>query len=74
MAPTNIEFVLRTDENDNKYIIANFDDTYNKDKVKLIINMFLEIFGFCELFDKSIIYLKQVIRLNVVIGKFYRKE
>ena len=58
VAPTNIEFVLRTDENDNKYIIANFDDTYHKEKLKLIINIFLEIFGFCELFDKKYNLLK----------------
>ncbi len=56
--PTNIEFILRTDDKGNEYIIANFSDTYNKDKVKLIINMFLEIFGFCELFDQGYNLLK----------------
>lgn len=51
--PTNVEFVLRTDEKGNEYIIANFSDTYDKVKVKLVINMFLEIFGFCEIFDEN---------------------
>ena len=64
VAPTNIEFVLRTDEKDNKYIIANFDDTNNKDRVKLIINMFLEIFGFCELFDKEYNLIKASNRIK----------
>lgn len=53
IAPTNIEFVLRKDQKGNKYVIANFNDTNNADKIKLTINMFLEIFGFCELFDQE---------------------
>lgn len=51
--PTNIEFVLRKDQNGNEYILADFNDNGNKNKIKLIINMFLEVFGFCEIFDNK---------------------
>lgn len=50
----NIEFLLTTNENKECFIIANLVEKNNTDMIKQTINMFLEVFGFCQIFDKEL--------------------
>ncbi len=56
----NIEFLLTTNENNESFIIAKLDEKNNIDIIKQTINMFLEIFGFCQIFDKNLCITKRV--------------
>lgn len=58
VSPTNIEMVLTKDKNDRKFIIANIKDYSNKSLLKQIINMFLEVFGYCEVFNEDLDLVK----------------
>ncbi len=53
VAPTNVEFMCITDNLNRKFIIALIDDISNKSLIKISINMFLEIFGYCEIFNEN---------------------
>ena len=50
--------VLTKDKNDRKFIIANIKDYSNKSLLKQIINMFLEVFGYCEIFNEDLDLVK----------------
>lgn len=50
----NIELFLTENSKGNKFIIANIDLYSKKEYIKQTINMFLEIFGFCEIFTKDL--------------------
>ena len=52
--PTNIEFTLFKNNNDELYIIACLTAKLRKDNLKEVINLFLEIFGFCYVFKDTI--------------------
>lgn len=54
IAPTNIEFIFVKNKNGNKFIIANISESQKTKFLKQTINMFLEIFGFCEIFTKNL--------------------
>lgn len=51
---SNVEFVLTKNKSGESFILANIDSNTNKDILKLTINMFLEIFGFCEIFNDDL--------------------
>lgn len=50
---SNIEFMFKKNNNGEPFIIANLD-TREESIIKQTINMFLEIFGFCEIFDEDL--------------------
>lgn len=50
---SNIELKLVKNKNDEQFAIANITNR-NKKYVKQTINMLLEVFGFCEIFDKDL--------------------
>ena len=49
-APMGIQFICKIIDGNN-YIIADLVDKYNKELCKHTINMFLEVFGYCQIFD-----------------------
>lgn len=51
---SNIEFLLTKNNSGESFILANLNSKADKQIVKQTINMFLEIFGFCEIFNKNL--------------------
>lgn len=50
----NVELVLTKNKSGQSFILANVDSNTERDILKQTINMFLEIFGFCEIFNKDL--------------------
>ena len=51
---SNIEFLLTKNNSGESFILANINSKTDKQIVKQTINMFLEIFGFCEIFNEDL--------------------
>ena len=51
---SNIEFLLTKNNSGESFILANINSKADKQIVKQTINMFLEIFGFCEIFNEDL--------------------
>ncbi len=51
---SNVEFVLTKNTSGGEFILANIDPKADENTLKQTINMFLEIFGFCEIFNKDL--------------------
>lgn len=51
--PTNIEFIFIKNKSQEKFIVANIPDVDKEKYLKQTINMFLEVFGFCEIFTEN---------------------
>lgn len=51
---SNIELLLTKNNSGESFILANIDLKVEKGVIKRTINMFLEIFGFCEIFNKDL--------------------
>lgn len=52
--PTEIELLLFEDKNNNRYIIANLTTNIRKNFLKETVNLFLEIYGYCIIFNSEI--------------------
>lgn len=52
--PTEIEFSLVNDKLGNKYIVANLTQDIRSHYLKETVNMFLEIFGFCNIYSDDL--------------------
>lgn len=52
--PTNIEFTLYENESGEKFIMAYLTPEIRSNSLKEVVNLFLEIFGFCFVFKDSI--------------------
>ena len=52
--PTEIEFSLVNDKLGNKYIVANLTQDIRNNYIKETVNMFLEIFGFCNIYSDDL--------------------
>lgn len=52
--PCGIELQLFEDENGQQFVIADLTDKIRKKYLKETINLFLEIYGVCYIFDKTI--------------------
>lgn len=52
--PCGIELQLYQDENGQKFVIADLTDEIREKYLKETINLFLEIYGHCYIFDESI--------------------
>lgn len=50
----NVEFVLTKNKSGELFILAKVDLKTDRDVLKQTINMFLEIFGFCEIFNDDL--------------------
>lgn len=50
----NVELILTKNKSGESFILANIDSSKERDLLKQTINMFLEIFGFCEIFNKDL--------------------
>lgn len=51
---SNIEFQLIENTRGDKYIIANINEKTSEEVRKQTINMFLEIYGYCEILDEDL--------------------
>lgn len=51
---SNIELLLTKNNSCEPFILANIDSKTDKKIIKQTINMFLEIFGFCEIFNEDL--------------------
>lgn len=52
--PTNIEFLFVKNKSQEKFIVANISSVDKEKHLKQTINMFLEVFGFCEIFTEDL--------------------
>lgn len=52
--PTEIEFTLHQNSEGEKYIIAVLTSTVRNNLLKEVVNLFLEIYGFCFIFSNEI--------------------
>ena len=52
--PANIEFIFVKNQAQEEFIIADISNDDKKKYLKQTINMFLEIFGFCEIFNEDL--------------------
>lgn len=53
ITPQNIEFILVKNFENEEFIIANIIEK-DRENIKFTINLFLEIFGFCEIFNDDL--------------------
>lgn len=52
--PTEIELCLLNDALGNKYIVANLTQDIRNNYLKEVVNIFLEIFGFCHIYSDDL--------------------
>lgn len=52
--PTEIEFTLHENSDGEKYVIAVLTSNVRKNLLKEVVNLFLEIYGFCFIFSNEI--------------------
>lgn len=52
--PTEIEFTLHENSGSEKYVIAVLTSIVRKNLLKEVVNLFLEIYGFCYIFSNEI--------------------
>jgi len=59
--PTEIEMMLYEDKDNNKYVIANLTTETREKHLKEAINIFLEVFGYCNIYKYKVVATNDII-------------